>query len=206
MKELRTCKRCKIGKSLDYFNRDPTRRDGLHPYCTPCKTLPYKKLGDARWGTHRAEVLTRSEKACTRCSKVASLQEFGRCAKALDGRKSWCKRCEAEARRLKYDSVKAHVHYQRVASRVNNPKHRESNKSLYLGLLGGKCADCGLEPGEVWPLACFDFHHEGVKRVNIGHILKRHPLNALEELSKCVVLCANCHRRRHHRARQDQTV
>jgi hypothetical protein len=50
-----------------------------------------------------------------------------------------------------------------------------------------------------WPVACFDFHHTTkAKEKNIGHILMKKDWEAVKlEASKCVVVCATCHRRRH---------
>jgi len=66
--------------------------------------------------------------------------------------------------------------------------------------MGGKCADCGIEMGEEWPSACFDFHHLEGKEADLArliHAWKSMYGRVLEELEKCVMLCANCHRKRH---------
>ena len=62
------------------------------------------------------------------------------------------------------------------------------------------CSDCGGE----FPLVCMDFHHidESTKRstygTSVAHNLKDRSKKVIdEELDKCVVLCANCHRIRH---------
>ena len=62
---------------------------------------------------------------------------------------------------------------------------------------------CGLEDKCV---VIYDFHHRDPKTKikNIGELLQsRNSLNMskklLEELDKCDLLCANCHRRKHHR-------
>jgi len=39
---MKLCSRCKISKQLTDFSSDITRKDGLYPYCKPCKSL-YKK-------------------------------------------------------------------------------------------------------------------------------------------------------------------
>jgi hypothetical protein len=57
------------------------------------------------------------------------------------------------------------------------------------------CADCG----EKHP-ACLDFHHldESQKGQTIARMVVRaSPANIDAEIAKCVVLCANCHRKRH---------
>lgn len=59
-----------------------------------------------------------------------------------------------------------------------------------------KCGDCGENH---W--ACLDFHHTGRKESTVAMLLRDgvsiHRI--LEEIARCEVLCANCHRKRHAR-------
>lgn len=67
-------------------------------------------------------------------------------------------------------------------------------------MMGGKCVDCGLTMGNEWPSACFDFHHLEGKEQNLAqltHAWKSMYGRVLAELKKCVLLCSNCHRKRH---------
>jgi hypothetical protein len=55
-----------------------------------------------------------------------------------------------------------------------------------------RCVDCGEED----PLV-LQFDHLGDKTFNIGARLRDRPWKAiLDEIAKCDVVCANCHRRR----------
>jgi hypothetical protein len=61
-------------------------------------------------------------------------------------------------------------------------------------LLGHPCIDCGESDPVV-----LDFDHVvGVKRANVSMLVYRgHNLETVaSEIAKCVVRCANCHRRR----------
>ena len=75
---------------------------------------------------------------------------------------------------------------------------RANNKSLVEELKKDKpCVDCG----NVFPTICMDFHHiESEKKDNSisrlikdGYGMKR----IQQEIDKCVLVCANCHRIRH---------
>jgi hypothetical protein len=57
------------------------------------------------------------------------------------------------------------------------------------------CGSCGLDD---W--RCLDFHHRdpSTKLFNVGSISTRYSKKAiLDEMEKCDVLCANCHRIHH---------
>lgn len=79
---------------------------------------------------------------------------------------------------------------------------RDGRKLDFIQQLGGACVDCGLKPGDDWPVAVFDFHHPDpeVKDSVVGKLLAvKDAERAWAEAQKCLVLCSNCHRRRHAR-------
>lgn len=79
-------------------------------------------------------------------------------------------------------------------------KRRESNKEKYILLKGGKCEICGFEYNRE-NAACFDFHHENPneKEYNPSEAIRLREENALRELNKCKLVCANCHRLIHYK-------
>ena len=72
---------------------------------------------------------------------------------------------------------------------------RKSKKLHAVQIKGSICEDCK----GVFPACAFDFHHlnskEKIEEVNFTKSWN----NIQEELNKCVLLCANCHRIRHHK-------
>ncbi len=90
-----------------------------------------------------------------------------------------------------------HYRKNKEAYLANNRKHRQKRIAAFAALKASlSCNDCG----EADP-ACLDFHHvdpskkEGMISVLFvqGYALGR----VKKELEKCVVLCANCHRKVH---------
>jgi predicted HNH restriction endonuclease len=92
---------------------------------------------------------------------------------------------------------------------LQNKKRQESRKERKIELKiqailykGSKCIDCGIEFPDYPPIV-FDFHHENPsekdKGLNILMKVKSKLEDIVEELDKCVLLCANCHRIRHKR-------
>jgi hypothetical protein len=95
-------------------------------------------------------------------------------------------------------------------------KHYEKNKAYYIAKAAERrkkyqkawveyksklsCQHCG----ENHP-ATFDFHHveRGPENVKIFQLIKNGSYKKVyEELKKCVVLCANCHRKLHYEEEQ----
>jgi 5-methylcytosine-specific restriction endonuclease McrA len=73
-------------------------------------------------------------------------------------------------------------------------KRRHSRKQQLIDAAGGRCVECGYQG----PAAAFEFHHRdpSTKLFSVGDFSG--PIGRLlDEIAKCDLLCANCHRRRH---------
>ena len=83
----------------------------------------------------------------------------------------------------------------RKCASIKNDNRRRAKRTAAIQHLGDKCADCG----DTFPEVCYDFHHIGEKKDAVANMVRKNlKLNTiLEEASKCVLLCANCHRLRH---------
>ena len=67
-------------------------------------------------------------------------------------------------------------------------------KAAIVEALGGECVDCGGK----FPLEVYDFHHIGEKDFTPSYLISNGSLESIvEEINKCVLLCANCHRIHH---------
>jgi predicted HNH restriction endonuclease len=71
-------------------------------------------------------------------------------------------------------------------------EYRRNNKKLAIEYLGGKCMKCN----GVFHPDVYDFHHKdsSEKDVCVGRLLSRKFERVTNELDKCILLCANCHR------------
>jgi hypothetical protein len=94
--------------------------------------------------------------------------------------------------------------YEQNKARVNalNTKNRTEYRkkwSEYKASL--KCTNCG----EDHP-ATFDFHHvDRINKRSVNKLVSNWQFaEALKEIEKCVVLCANCHRKLHHKEHQEK--
>lgn len=73
-------------------------------------------------------------------------------------------------------------------------ERRKARKQQAIEYLGGKCLDCGLiDDPEV-----FDFHHTDPSSKDFTIAKNFKSFDSIKaELDKCILLCANCHRKRH---------
>ena len=104
-----------------------------------------------------------------------------------------------KVRQAQYSKAYYERNKQNVIKKINAKKrvHRTWFNNYKATL---SCIECGFDHP-----AALDFHHVERKKTNRkvnelvsdGHTKKR----ILEELAKCVVLCANCHRVHHHEER-----
>ena len=85
----------------------------------------------------------------------------------------------------------------RQVVRQNDSKRRIKRKKEAVEFLGGVCQDCKLS----YHLSCYDFHHVDPTQKDFdpcaGLTKKKEVFFA--ELTKCILLCSNCHRMRHYK-------
>lgn len=126
-------------------------------------------------------------KYCPACSSIKLKTEF-----SLKGNS--CKPCA---------NKRARDHHKK---RMENKEYRQNRREHYNAInkqakrkaieyMGGCCSDCG----KTFPDSVYDFHHLDMttKEGNPSKLLSGNWEKAKEELSKCVLLCSNCHRIRH---------
>jgi hypothetical protein len=108
---------------------------------------------------------------------------------------------DPEIKKLKHAEYSA-KHYKKngaaIRRKTKETKARERAKwYIYKATL--KCVNCGFNNP-----AALDFHHEdpSTKEGSVHtYISGGQFAKAYEELKKCIVLCANCHRIHHHEER-----
>lgn len=71
-------------------------------------------------------------------------------------------------------------------------ERRRQNKKKWVERFDGACAHCK----QTYPDCVFEFHHvnHNEKEYNPSHLFHLSSKTIEKELSKCIMLCANCHR------------
>ena len=129
-------------------------------------------------------------KVCCVCHKELSEEAFHRNKTRKDGLNNICKFCSRERSRKYY---RENPEKQRQVVSIRRQKRKEENRPKILEILRQGCSSCSEKD-----IRTLDFHHiEGEKEYNIATMLNSgYNWESIEkEIEKCVLLCANCHRK-----------
>lgn len=90
---------------------------------------------------------------------------------------------------------KTWVENNRKLSNKNAQSRRHSRKQRAVEYKGGICEHCKL----TFHFSAFDFHHVDTKtkHKDPGLMMTHSDETLFKELDKCILLCANCHRKHH---------
>lgn len=146
-------------------------------------------------------------KVCPRCEIDQSTNSFYKNKARYDGLSSICKLCDNKRiKEYQLNTPRGHA----VALKIRK-KHRVvyrdkiydyasarrlKNKQKAIELFGSKCLDCDKS----FPSSVYDFHHLDPlqKEYAVASLFNLSWSKIEKELEKCILLCANCHRIRHH--------
>ena len=134
-------------------------------------------------------------KTCKRCGKIKDALSFSPDKRNKDGLQSQCKDC------YKGDKSK-HYHANKEVYLEVQKKRKRDRKLKAIEYKGNKCYDCGNS----FHQSVYEFHHldPSTKEANPASLKSASWEKFKEELDKCVMLCANCHRMRHWSQNEDK--
>jgi len=128
-------------------------------------------------------------KQCTKCKEDKILQEFNKNKSRKDGYNNICRICSNERSRKYY--LENNNKHRKVISERNN-KNRNISRDYVLEILKkSKCKDCGNNDIRV-----LEFDHLKNKFKNVSSLISAgYSVEIIQnEINKCDVICANCHR------------
>lgn len=167
--------------------------------------------------------MVKLSKQCTKCKQTKSNSCFYKKVKGCDELSSWCKACtkvygayyrkthanEIHARGKRYRKMKfEQIKEKHKEYRKNNQdkikllalRHKEECTKIMCDLKVNGCTFCGYNKN----MHALEFHHvnQDDKKYNITYAtITRKDL--VDEINKCLLLCANCHRIIHHQSNGD---
>lgn len=131
-------------------------------------------------------------KTCIVCKVPKPIAMFNKNKNNSDGHSNFCRECGKAYNKTYYTNNKRKSHDNRNAIRK---KQRVICKKLVLSHLREHgCIDCG----ERDPIVLEFDHVRGTKTNNICHMIAqgRSVVALMDEINKCEVRCANCHKRK----------
>lgn len=126
-------------------------------------------------------------KRCHRCGQTKPLSEFHVNRHRADGVQTYCKPCQAEIDRARYQAaLTAGIPWKR-----SNPGIKSTYRWMVSLKTGKPCTDCG----RVFPPAAMQWDHlPGHKKLADVSSLRDRPRDViLAEVAKCELVCVNCH-------------
>lgn len=133
--------------------------------------------------------MCKEKRVCSRCKKEKIYTEFSFKNKAKDRRNSSCKDCMKLYRKEHYNRNKD---YYIEKAKLLNEKVRERNQKIIIDyLLKNPCVGCGQDN-----ILVLDFDHidRSSKTNEVSKMITMSVKTLTNEIKKCQVLCANCHR------------
>ncbi len=129
------------------------------------------------------------KKLCTKCGKTRLLRSFNKNKSRTDGLQTKCKSCD-RTRAKKYFQDNKEAQMPNILK--NKLKRKIRNKSFVNEYLRTHpCVDCGNTD-----LRVLEFDHQRDKINGVGKLVSGGQSLQLvkQEIEKCLVRCANCHR------------
>lgn len=130
-------------------------------------------------------------KTCRICGEQKEETEFGKNRARKDGLQTSCKSCRKEESRNYYKNNK-----EKQKEQIYNAKLKriEENRFFVFNYLSNNaCVDCGETDPRV-----LEFDHQRDKEQNVSYLIAQGYSRSKikQEIDKCEVRCANCHRRK----------
>lgn len=126
-------------------------------------------------------------KYCGSCKKTKSISLFSKNPTKKDGLQTKCKECQKRYSRAHYKENKQLY--------LNHNKKAKQTKKEFVDSGKTKCCKCGESE-----LCCLDYHHldESTKLFELSKYHLHTLVKIKAEIAKCIVVCANCHRKIHN--------
>ncbi len=160
---------------------------------TKSNRLVFDKKGYGWKSTRCWKILGNNLKFCTTCTLFKSESVFEYRKDCTNKRGPICAKCKL-ALWTEWNKKFAKLPKELRKDSYKKPDKKESIRDWYRELKNQPCTDCR----EKYPYYCMDWDHtRGIKEHNISQIVhNKHKETLLNELKKCDLVCANCHRLR----------
>lgn len=155
--------------------------------------MVYKRKSRAFYESVKAQ----GKKYCPNCEQVLDTSAFSVNNSKKDGLEQRCKKCNNKRTKKQYQEASPEQHQRRIKG---NREWQKARRDELVAIsdeykLTHGCSICGYNKCA----GAMDYHHVEDKQKEPARLLQgaRSLPTINEELSKCVLLCSNCHREHH---------
>ena len=135
------------------------------------------------------------EKTCSKCGDKKDINDFYKSKNKQDGHQPYCKKCLCKTSIRYYKE-----HYRNDPDRMAKISERtQARKEACFAITDfvkeqNGCCVCAEKSS-----VCLDFHHpNNDKEDEVSRwVVKKSKDKIIKEMKKCIVICANCHRKHH---------
>lgn len=139
-----------------------------------------------------------TDKFCTQCKSTKSIFDFNKNRSSSDGLQTYCRLCDRERNKFR---CKNNISGTRDKAYDRKRKNLKINQNIIIEFLQkNPCIDCNNN--DILVLE-FDHRDPSTKYKNVGELLCYATSTVLKEIEKCDVRCANCHRIKTSKTRND---
>lgn len=134
------------------------------------------------------------KKFCTNCQTEKDISEFRPNKTKKDGYQHYCGECDRNFQQQWYRKNKERLVNK---AKISNKRNNANMHIFMLDFLQGKsCLRCGEDN-----ILVLEFDHLKDKKFQLSSMANRSKNQVIEEISKCQILCANCHKIKTHEQR-----
>lgn len=127
-------------------------------------------------------------KFCSKCKKLVSKEFFSINRRAKDGLHAWCKECYSKYEKERYQQG------DKIRKEKNKKDTIQKRRNFIWDILQkSQCAVCKNSDPIVLE---FDHLDPNNKEYDIASMFYLSEKKIIEEIKKCQILCANCHRKK----------
>jgi len=200
--QTQVCTKCLAVLSVENFRWKRKNLNERHTMCRPCDKI-YRK---DRYTKHRDKLREQQRKSverkqnkiatfgivepdarrCIDCLETKNKEEFAWRRRSVGTRKARCKSCDSLWRASYYEENK-NIFFER------NKRQFSKLRALITEAKNKPCMDCGVS----YPYYVMDLDHRDstTKIDKVSHLVFSGSENIVKnEIAKCDVVCANCHR------------
>jgi hypothetical protein len=193
---FKRCAKCGEIKGLSWFNRNRSLSDGFDRYCRVCRNQVARSRKQRNKERNLKKGITITEKRCTKCGKIKSIEDFCKDLSTKDGLSYWCKSCLKQYNKKQRENAKKYTDEHGIPKRKRCTKCGKTKdasefdkKSGSRDGLNSPCKECASKDARKF----YKKHrkqilkyHQNRKKEAAQYIVDRYHSNPMIRLSMCM--------------------